>query len=167
MYNAPSFLIEAGWREDLQLSVIVMLAAAVIAVIGEAFVCLTKPNSKLGDVFVPVMVTALGVFVSAAGVLGYQVAKTPFNDAYWKTYTVTGTVLAADNAQISTGGQVPMAVLDVPLPSGAGIAFNMSDNSLAEMVGQEVSLTCHLVQTDNGAMDNICSFVGLSLEAAA
>jgi hypothetical protein len=167
MYDAPSFLIETGWREDLQLGVIVMFAAAILSIIGEAFVCLTRPKSKLGNAFVPVLVIGIGVFLGSAGVLGYQVSKTPFNEAYWKTYELQGAVLAADYAVAEDNSKVPMAILDFPTGGGVGYGINMSDNTLNEYVGQNVTLECLLVETDNGAMDHICTFVGDYQEASA
>lgn len=167
MYDAPSFLIETGWREDLHTGVIVMFVAAIVAIIGEAFVCLTKPQSKIGNAFVPVLVVGIGVFVASAGVLGYQVSKTPFNEAYWKTYELQGAVLAADYAVAEDSSKVPMAILDFPTGNGVGYGINMSDNSLNEYIGQDVTLECLLVETDNGAMDHICTFVSIYQEASA
>lgn len=164
---ASSFLIETGWREDLQTAVIVMFVAAIVAIIGEAFVCLTRPQSRVGNAFVPVLVVGIGVFLASAGVLGYKVAQTPLDEAYWKTYELQGSVLAADYAVASDDSKVPMAVLDTPVGNGIGLGIAMSDNALADYIGQEVSLECILIETKNGASDHICTFVGTYQEASA
>lgn len=166
--SAPGYLIETGWREDLQMLVVVLFVAAVIAIICEAVVCFTRPGSKVGDWFVLPMLTAIVIFIGAGVFLGVEVAKTPMNEAYWKTYEFQGQVLAADYANTATGGQVPVAIMDPPnSANAAGMWVNMSSNALSEYIGQDVKLTCTLVQTKSGAMDHLCTFAEVYQEASA
>jgi len=167
MINVPDYLEVAGWREDLQTAVITAAVAAVAVLVFEGIVCFTKPKSRIGDLAVVPMVLSIGVLLAALGVSAYYVKDTPFNEAYWKTYTVSGPVMAADYAETAAGTKVPAAILDLPVGTGRGLMLNMSDNTLANMVGKNVELTCELYTTDAGSADHICSFARVYQEAAA
>jgi hypothetical protein len=167
MINVSNYLEAAGWREDLQTAIITAGIAAILTLVFEAVVCFTPPKSRVGDFAVIPMVLSIGALLGGLGVAGYIAKDLPFNDAYWKTYTISGPVMAADYAVSATGEKSPAAILDIPVSTGRGLMINMTDNSLKDYVGQNVQLTCELFVTEAGSSDYVCSFATLYQEASA